>query len=91
MRQIFKKTSGIKVYPDPVTNDAVVQFNSFKASDYSLEVTDVTGRVLEIKTGKVSTGENKIVINLSEYTPGMYMVSLSDTQHEKRMVKVSKE
>jgi len=85
------RVSGINVYPNPANHTAVVRFNSSKVSDYKLELTDVSGKVLLNKTGKMLTGENKIKVDVSKYAPGIYMINLMDGEHGRRMVKMQKE
>ena len=84
------KASGITVYPNPATNTTIVQFNSSKASDYKVELTDVTGKVLQTITGKLSPGVNKVEIDVSKYAAGLYMVNVIENER-KRALMLNKE
>ena len=65
------KASGITVYPNPAKHSAVSQFISSKPGDYSIEFTDVSGKVFQTKSGKLSTGVNRVRLVLAG-TPGMF-------------------
>jgi len=43
------RAPGINLYPNPANHTAVIQFNSSKVSDYKLELTEVSGKVLQTK------------------------------------------
>lgn len=58
-----------KVYPNPATNMLVVELND-KTIDYVI-VTDVAGRFV----ARVQA-EDKLTLNLSGYTPGIYMLTM---------------
>ena len=58
-----------KVYPNPATNILVVELND-KTIDYII-VTDAAGRLV----GRVQA-EDKLTLNLSGYTPGIYMLTM---------------
>jgi len=55
-----REASGITVYPNPATNDAVVQFNLSKASNYGLEITDASGKVCKVSLTKYHQGKIKL-------------------------------
>jgi hypothetical protein len=85
------KTSGITVYPNPANNNAVILFNTNKTEKYQLELTDISGKVLQTKTGETIKGENKIVLNVSKYAQGMYVIHLTDDEHGTRTLKLNKQ
>ena len=58
-----------KVYPNPATNILVVELND-KTIDYII-VTDAAGRLV----ARVQA-EDKLTLNLSGYTPGIYMLTM---------------
>ena len=55
-----------------------------------MELTHVTGKVLQTKTGKVSPGVNKAEINVSKYTPGLYVINVLENGR-KQTLKLIKE
>src|SRR4029077_20574758 len=62
-------TTLIKVYPNPTNNTAIVQVNSIKINNYTIELADISGKILQTKTVMLSPGENKIAIDVSKYVP----------------------
>lgn len=72
----------IQLYPNPVNvseNQFKIQFNKLQAGDYTIELTDVTGK--QVMMQKVSVaGEGQVqTINLKKNTAqGIYLVKVSD-------------
>jgi hypothetical protein len=85
------KTSSITVYPNPANKTATVQVNSSKVNNYSLELTDISGKTLQTKTGSLSAGSNQIMVDVSKYASGMYMINLTDEEHGRKVLKLNKE
>ncbi|MEO8712521.1 MAG: T9SS type A sorting domain-containing protein [Parafilimonas sp.] len=79
------------MYPNPANNNAVVQFTSNKTLNYTVEITDVSGKVLQTKNGTAVVGKNNVMIDVSKYAQGMYMITLTDDEHGKRTLKLNKE
>jgi len=72
----------IQLYPNPVSvsnNQFKIQFNKLEAGDYTIELTDVTGK--QVMTQKVNiANEGQIqTFNLKRNTAqGIYLVKVSD-------------
>jgi hypothetical protein len=72
----------IQLYPNPVSvsnNQFKIQFNKLEAGEYTLELTDVTGK--QVMTQKISVvNEGQVqTINLKKNTAqGIYLVKVSD-------------
>jgi len=58
------------VYPSPARTMATVSFKT--TGNYTLLVTDISGRVLKTKAGIAVKGVNSIQLNVSGYAAGMY-------------------
>jgi hypothetical protein len=86
-----QKTLLLSVYPNPANNNAVVQFTSNKTGKYTVELTDVSGKVLQTKNGSAVVGKNNITIDISKYAQGMYIINLTDDEHGKRTLKLNKQ
>ena len=85
------KTSALTVYPNPANDNAVIIFKTTKAEKYSLELTDISGKQLQKINGNAIAGENKIIINVGSFAQGMYLINLTDDEHEKRILKLNKQ
>jgi hypothetical protein len=70
----------IQLYPNPVSNNQFkIQFNKLEAGDYTVELTDVTGK--QVMAQKVTVGgEGQIqTMNLKKNTAqGIYLVKVTD-------------
>ncbi|TMI95714.1 MAG: T9SS type A sorting domain-containing protein [Bacteroidetes bacterium] len=72
----------IQLYPNPVNvseNQFKIQFNKLQAGDYTIELTDVTGKQVMLQKVSVA-GEGQVqTINLKKNTAqGIYLVKVSD-------------
>jgi len=72
----------IQLYPNPISvsnNQFKIQFNKLEAGEYTLELTDVTGKqVMKQKISVVNEGQVQ-TINLKKNTAqGVYLVKVSD-------------
>jgi hypothetical protein len=71
----------ISIFPNPVTeNQFIIRLNGLDAGNYTIQVTDVTGRQLIQQAVNIS-GDNQVQrIRLEENTAkGVYLVQLSNT------------
>ena len=73
-------SQGIVVYPNPVKDNATVQFNNLAAGDYYLQLSDVSGRILLSNHYVVSDYRQGILLNLKNYAPGIYFLKINDTK-----------
>jgi Tfp pilus assembly ATPase PilU len=64
------------VYPNPARENVTVQFNSTTESNYTIQLTDITGRVVYAYSGDAQIGLNSREINLSEVQSGVYLVKI---------------
>ena len=72
----------ISVYPNPVTNNQfTIQFNSLDAGNYSIQLTDVTGRQI-IKQDLVVNSESQLQVMKLPATAakGIYVVKVADAK-----------
>lgn len=69
--------SQLKIFPNPVTGNATVQFTSDNAEIVSLRLMDASGRIIyKLHEGKISVGENRISFDLSGVVKGVYFVEM---------------
>jgi len=65
----------LKIYPNPTTSIATVEFNGKKGSKYQLVVTDAIGKPVIITSG-IAGMENMVHLNMDKQAGGMYLVTL---------------
>ena len=78
-------------YPNPATGSTSLLFNAISAVDYNIEISDVDGNVLTRLTGTSGVGLNKIDIDVHNYAPGTYTITLIDTEHVRQSIRLLKE
>ena len=69
----------MNILPNPAANEAEIKFHLEKSSDVMAELYNLEGKKMQyIFSGKLSAGENKVKINLSNYADGMYLVKFTE-------------
>ena len=67
--------SNVKLYPNPSQGNFNVSFTTAVESDYQIEVVDITGRTVNVKTGETKYGENQVRFD-ADLPDGVYMVKV---------------
>jgi Secretion system C-terminal sorting domain len=75
--QMFNETAKWKVYPNPARNMVNIGYTSSEASNGQLQITDMSGRLLQSKPVDIRAGYNNFSLDLKHYVRGIYMVKLS--------------
>jgi ligand-binding sensor domain-containing protein len=71
----------VRFYPNPVEDILFVDLFSEVPSSHTVEILDVTGKVLQIVELSLSEGKNETIrLSLGDYAKGMYVVSISDNE-----------
>jgi hypothetical protein len=73
-------TEGVRAYPNPASDEVFVDFTVRKASDIVLELTDVTGKVIESKTLRQLQGDYTIPVQTATWTPGVYLIHIKTNE-----------
>lgn len=63
-------------YPNPFNPTTTIPFSMENDGEYSLTFFNVTGQVVETKTGHGSAGDNSVVWNASRFSSGVYFYRL---------------
>jgi len=74
------------VYPNPTTNNLTLKFKNFKPENWSYQLYDINGNLLEDK--KVEGDETKIMF--SNLAPAIYFLKVSNGRNEIKTFKVIK-
>ncbi|MGI8951329.1 MAG: T9SS type A sorting domain-containing protein [Chitinophagaceae bacterium] len=83
-------SSKISVYPNPAKTNTTVVFNT--TGKYTITVTDLSGEILQTKTGVSSIKQqNFIQLNVSNYSSGIYFITITDEKNKKQTLKLNKE
>ncbi len=77
----LSNVSALNVFPNPATDEVSVSFNVTAASDVTVEVLDMTGKVLETVIDAANvTGMQNSSVNIADYAAGMYMVNITTNE-----------
>jgi len=66
----------VKLFPNPSTGDATLQFNLNEDQTCLIQVFDATGRLISRQEQAATQGENRFPIDLNGLTPGIYLVDM---------------
>lgn len=69
----------VAVYPNPVTGNGFLSFKSSDEKDQTITIYDVAGRLVFSKKYIIEVGDNKITLETSNLTKGMYFIRMDDT------------
>jgi len=66
----------ISLQPVPVKDNLIVELKSDKSENVSIQVFDLSGKVVQEINEKLATGTNQINVNTSTMTSGAYLISI---------------
>ena len=84
-----KAATEVSLFPNPATDKATVNFNIASASDVSIEVIDITGKVVKtVSLNNVAAGANSADLNVADFATGIYSVAVktNDSSVTKKLV-----
>jgi len=74
-------TADIQVYPNPVRDYTDLRFELEKASDVSVKIYDLNGRLVQnIQMGTMSAGSTSIQINATDLATGSYIIHFQTSE-----------
>jgi hypothetical protein len=76
----------LKVNPNPVQDKAKLIFNISQAGKCSVQLFDLTGKILTVKEVNANKGLNETTLDLSRFAAGNYFISLSNTKERKTVM-----
>lgn len=66
----------IKLYPNPADNEVKLSFGLASAQEVMLEITDLTGKVVQANEIKANEGNNLVMMNTSDFAQGVYFLNV---------------
>lgn len=67
----------LNIFPNPATNHITIEFDLTETTNISIEIKNILGQtVKEIDSSLYSNGKNKIEIDVSEFSQGLYFMQL---------------
>lgn len=72
-----EKNSIVRIYPNPLSNSTLIEYEIASLSDFTLKVCDMNGRVIEIlEEGTREPGQYSVDLDASGYGQGVYLCVL---------------
>ena len=79
----------ISAYPNPVSNKLTVELESISSGIYSVELMDLSGRVIYSTQISAAIGFNSDVIDVSDYAKGVYTLSVKNNEGFAKQIRVA--
>jgi len=76
------ETASISVFPNPATDVMMVNFTATENTAYTFNVVDMLGKVVATDRFDAASGENTYRLNVSNITPGVYMLEVKGATTE---------
>lgn len=70
--------AAIDIFPSPALSDMLVKFNAMDAGNVTLRLVDMAGRELQRLAINANSGSNTRRMNVSGYTPGIYLLQVQE-------------
>ncbi len=82
------RNPAIELYPNPTTGMLTVEFQNPVSGWYTIEIVDITGKVIISEKTRINTSLKKTVFDLTKYSEGLYMVKITGEKfsHCKRLM-----
>ena len=73
-----EKGLGLKLSPNPTTDNVQVDIETVEAGLYTLTVYDIAGKMRQTRQVSMEEGEKSLQLDLTNYASGMYLVKLQN-------------
>lgn len=74
-----KNTKSISAYPNPTQNTITIEFNAAISENYSIQILNVVGQVVQLNKFPVLVGSNKINLDLKNIESGILFIKVFST------------
>jgi hypothetical protein len=81
----------VTIAPNPVKNITAIKIEATREHKFTIEVSSVAGKLLQVERGNANKGINVINLNLHDLAKGIYFVTVVNDMGERKTVKVIKE
>lgn len=74
---VSSKKQSLRIYPNPVSTTAHIEYNDVqKGGDAVIKVMSLTGHTLRSKVSNLQSGNNKVEVDLSGLSRGVYLITV---------------
>ncbi|TND08427.1 MAG: subtilisin-like serine protease [Bacteroidetes bacterium] len=72
--------SDVSLYPNPASNNAVLNVNINKGDAYTVEISNLLGQSMISSKHQMGAGNNTVNLNTSALAPGVYFVTVANSE-----------
>ncbi|MES2558709.1 MAG: DUF4397 domain-containing protein [Bacteroidota bacterium] len=80
LKEQYINSRSLSVYPNPANNELHIAFQSQESDDITIEIMDLTGKVIVVQKRDMHSGFNDIVTNISSLNNGLYILNIKSDQ-----------
>lgn len=91
LNSTFDKHQEFKVYPNPTNHFLTIQHKSEFDNSCHIKLMDISGKELFLVTHLFNKKNGEFVIDLSQYSKGIYFIELTNEQGKSQKFKICKE
>ncbi|MAO01907.1 MAG: hypothetical protein CMD05_03135, partial [Flavobacteriales bacterium] len=77
--------SDLSIYPNPSNGMFYITFSSYKNMDFDIFLVDIIGKNILIDSKKMFAGKYKKVFDLSQFSKGVYVISININNMNKKI------
>ncbi|MCK6648342.1 MAG: T9SS type A sorting domain-containing protein, partial [Bacteroidia bacterium] len=77
INETYKK-NGIKIYPNPSTDDITLEFEQTNSENTQIEIQNIFGQTVYSEVMKTVIGKQTKILDISSFQNGLYFVRLKD-------------
>jgi hypothetical protein len=81
INEVNSNVSALNIVPNPMNTEAVVSFIATNSADFTVRITDITGREVSVKQLDGKVGENRITIERNNLPAGTYFLVVNNGNH----------
>lgn len=81
INEVNSNVSALNIVPNPMNTEAVVSFVAATSADFTVRITDITGREVSVKQLDGKVGENRITIERNNLPAGTYFLVVNNGNH----------
>ncbi len=78
--ELLSLEENIKLFPNPSSDEIQLNFDLLKNENLRIEISNHLGQVLQLQDLSFSKGKNQLILDLSDFASGMYVVSVKSSK-----------
>jgi PKD repeat protein len=66
----------VNLYPNPASNNCTIDISATQSMNVNIEISNILGATVQIEKWQIVSGENKLLLDLTDFASGMYTVTI---------------